>query len=285
MFDAPLSITQSQSREYEKNPILFPHLPHFLSLHSAFPSPSLPIIFSSYFPSLSIPLPFFILPFPFPSSLFVSPSLLPNPSLLPVRFHCSPLDFLPQQLDSIPPPRGGGRELYTPLPSWRVWSLLTSALLFDMRPEDVKKSSLLTFNSIKDVKKKIIKVSVHSKVFLDLCSRSRAAVCFSGMLSATHYFSDLPEIETALPEMVTVLPEIEIALLQIDSPLTQSLFAVGLEFFLGRSRFAAWRLFDFWQVGKIIKVALSAVPKPTATWDLKWRSMLCLRRTFPKKKN
>ena len=102
MFDAPLSITQSQSREYEKNPILFPHLPHFLSLHSAFPSPSLPIIFSSYFPSLSIPLPFFILPFPFPSSLFVSPSLLPNPSLLPVRFHCSPLDFLPQQLDSIP---------------------------------------------------------------------------------------------------------------------------------------------------------------------------------------
>ena len=127
-------------------------------------------------------------------------------------------------------------------------------------------------------------MSVHSKVFLDLCSRSRAAVCFSGMLSATHYFSDLPEIETALPEMVTVLPEIEIALLQIDSPLTQSLFAVGLEFFLGRSRFAAWRLFDFWQVGKIIKVALSAVPKPTATWDLKWRSMLCLRRTFPKKK-
>ena len=114
MFDAPLSITQSQSREYEKNPILFPHLPHFLSLHSAFPSPSLPIIFSSYFPSLSIPLPFFILPFPFPSSLFVSPSLLPNPSLLPVRFHCSPLDFLPQQLDSIPPPRGGGGNFIHP---------------------------------------------------------------------------------------------------------------------------------------------------------------------------
>ena len=35
----------------------------------------------------------------------------------------------------------------------------------------------------------------------------------------------------------------------------------------------------FWQVRKIIKVAL----KPRAARDLDPRSMLCLRRTFPKK--
>ena len=35
-------------------------------------------------------------------------------------------------------------------------------------------------------------------------------------------------------------------------------------------------------VGKIIKVVLSAALKPTATRDLEPRSMLCLRRTFPK---
>merc|ERR1712137_1474922 len=81
-------------------PILPPHLPHPLSLHpSLFPSPSLPILFffTSHFPSLfpfspclpflspspSIPYPFFHLPFPFPSSLFASPSLLPSSILLP----------------------------------------------------------------------------------------------------------------------------------------------------------------------------------------------------------
>ena len=41
------------------------------------------------------------------------------------------------------------------------------------------------------------------------------------------------------------------------------------------SRFVAGR--------KMIKVALSAALKPTAVRDLELRSMLCLRRTFPKK--
>ena len=41
---------------------------------------------------------------------------------------------------------------------------------------------------------------------------------------------------------------------------------------------------DVWQVGKIIKVALSARQEPTAARDLEPRLMLCLRRTFPKKK-
>ena len=40
---------------------------------------------------------------------------------------------------------------------------------------------------------------------------------------------------------------------------------------------------DFWQDDKLIKVALSAALKPTAVRDLELRSMLCLRRTFPKK--
>ena len=41
---------------------------------------------------------------------------------------------------------------------------------------------------------------------------------------------------------------------------------------------------DLWQVGKIKKVALSAVLKLTATRDLEPRGVLSLRRTFPKKK-
>ena len=38
---------------------------------------------------------------------------------------------------------------------------------------------------------------------------------------------------------------------------------------------------DFWQDDKLIKVALSAALKPTASRDLEPRSMLYLRRTFP----
>ena len=40
---------------------------------------------------------------------------------------------------------------------------------------------------------------------------------------------------------------------------------------------------DLWQVGKIIKVALSAALEPTAARVHKPRLILCLRRTFPKK--
>ena len=43
-------------------------------------------------------------------------------------------------------------------------------------------------------------------------------------------------------------------------------------------------LCNLWQVGKIIKVALSAALKQTAARDLEPRSMLYLRRTFPRKK-
>ena len=94
-----------------------------------FAFPSFPLLLpfpthSSIFPSLSLllllpffPLPFFftfpspsLLPFPFYSSLMASPSLsllpLPFPSLIPLPFPSSPLDFLPQQLDST--------TLYTP---------------------------------------------------------------------------------------------------------------------------------------------------------------------------
>ena len=118
---------------------------------SQFPFPFHPFLFSSLSLPISLPsslfplaLPSFslLLPFPslssvflfFPSSLYASPSLLP--SLLPLPFFPPPsfplpfsplhffphpslipssqLDFLPQQLDSIPP-GWGGRQLYTPL--------------------------------------------------------------------------------------------------------------------------------------------------------------------------
>ena len=39
-----------------------------------------------------------------------------------------------------------------------------------------------------------------------------------------------------------------------------------------------------WQGGKIIKVALSMVLELTAARDLEPRSILCLRRTYTKKK-
>ena len=42
---------------------------------------------------------------------------------------------------------------------------------------------------------------------------------------------------------------------------------------------------DLLTIGKIIKVALSAALKQTAARDLEPRSMLYLRRTFPRKKN
>ena len=82
------------------------------------------------------PLPFFPFPspregnqaFPFPSPSFFSlplrKKIKPSPSLgeehsLPLPsfpFPSSSLDFLRHQLDIIPPPpRGGNRELYTPL--------------------------------------------------------------------------------------------------------------------------------------------------------------------------
>ena len=92
--------------------------------------------------------------------------------------------------------------------------------------------------------------------------------------------------------METALPEIKIALMRIEIHLLHNLYLQqdSLDFWKGCLHFWQGSLnlqhggcLDFWQVGKIIKVALSAVPKPTSTRDLKSRSMLCLRRTFPKK--
>merc|ERR1711860_443745 len=62
---------------YHSFPFLLLFLSHFPSLFPS--SPCLPFLS----PSPSIPYPFFHLPFPFPSSLFASPSLLPSSLLLP----------------------------------------------------------------------------------------------------------------------------------------------------------------------------------------------------------
>ena len=81
-----------REKEILSLPSFPPCLPFPFSFHSfPFPSSSLPLPF---------PFPFSPLPFPFPSSL---------------------LDFLPQQLDSISPPRRGGGQatLYTPGDGWK----------------------------------------------------------------------------------------------------------------------------------------------------------------------
>ena len=87
------------------------------------------------------------------------------------------------------------------------------------------------------------------------------------------------QIETALSQIDTILLQIETALPKNNMSENGSQFAAGLDFqwfrFLaGRSQFLAGR--------KIIKVALSAALEPTASWDLEARSMLCLKRNFPK---